>query len=308
MNNNTIEKEIKVCSVEGCGGKVLARSLCNKHYKKVWRKEKEVKYCEVRECNNKEFARGYCSKHYRINVRGKCKVDGCRDNVNSKGYCTKHYHRYRKYGDVTIVKSKKVIGICNAEGCSREIDSIGYCTKHYQRFLKHGTTSAEPLSRIMEHDGKCSVKGCDGEFWAKNLCKTHYNRQYKKSYMQTERGREILRNSVIRRRARKRNSPINDFNIKQWRECLNHFDNKCAYCGKQEEVLQREHVIPVSRGGSNTKTNIIPSCGSCNYSKGDKTIFEWYCTSENYSEERNNKILKYLGYKIHKQNIQMQLF
>lgn len=308
MNSNTGKKKVKVCSVADCETKMLAKGLCNKHYKKVWVKG-NTKLCGVKDCSNKHYARNYCSKHYRIHAREqRCKVDNCGDYVDTKGYCIKHYRRHFKHGDTTTVKSKKVVGVCGVEGCENEITSLGCCTKHYQRFMKNGDTSTVPFTRIMEHDGKCSIDGCSSEFFAKNLCRTHYNRKRKKEYLQTERGKEASRNNCQKRRALKRKSPFNDFSVGQWRKCLKHFESGCAYCGKKEKVLDQEHVIPISRGGSNTKTNVIPSCGSCNSSKGKKTIFEWYPTSPNYSSERKEKILKYLGYKVNENKIQMQLF
>ncbi len=47
----------------------------------------------------------------------------------------------------------------------------------------------------------------------------------------------------------------------------------CAYCGGLfgEANLEREHVIPVSRGGADTWTNVVSACRTCNQLKGAKT-------------------------------------
>src|SRR5712672_2699521 len=42
--------------------------------------------------------------------------------------------------------------------------------------------------------------------------------------------------------------------------------------GKQ---LQGDHVVPLSRGGSNALVNIATPCRPCNLSKGSKTAEEW---------------------------------
>ena len=60
--------------------------------------------------------------------------------------------------------------------------------------------------------------------------------------------------------------------------------------------LEQEHFIPLSKGGGYSMGNIIPACRACNASKSDKDFFEWYPEYKYYSEERENKILDFLGY------------
>lgn len=47
----------------------------------------------------------------------------------------------------------------------------------------------------------------------------------------------------------------------------------CAYCGSvfREAALEREHVIPTSRGGTDTWTNVVSACRACNQLKAAKT-------------------------------------
>lgn len=47
----------------------------------------------------------------------------------------------------------------------------------------------------------------------------------------------------------------------------------CAYCGGHfaEGKLEREHVLPLSRGGADTWTNVVTACRTCNQLKGAKT-------------------------------------
>lgn len=44
---------------------------------------------------------------------------------------------------------------------------------------------------------------------------------------------------------------------------------KCARCGSREN-LEYDHIVPVSKGGSNTERNIELLCQDCNRSKGNK--------------------------------------
>jgi len=47
----------------------------------------------------------------------------------------------------------------------------------------------------------------------------------------------------------------------------------CQYCGGTfaPAVLTFDHVMPRSRGGDTSWTNIVTSCGNCNRLKGDRT-------------------------------------
>jgi HNH endonuclease len=47
----------------------------------------------------------------------------------------------------------------------------------------------------------------------------------------------------------------------------------CAYCGEQfaERDLQCEHILPLSRGGAWSWTNLVAACGTCNGRKGART-------------------------------------
>ena len=98
-----------------------------------------------------------------------------------------------------------------------------------------------------------------------------------------------------RRRAKIRLLP-NSLTVEQWNEVKIYFHNECCYCGK-EQPLEQEHLIPISRGGEYTLNNIIASCRSCNASKSDKLIYDWYPNQPFYSKEREKAILTYLGYK-----------
>ena len=49
----------------------------------------------------------------------------------------------------------------------------------------------------------------------------------------------------------------------------------CIYCGKKKD-LTLEHILPRSRGGPDTTDNAVFVCKSCNSSKGNKRLYEWF--------------------------------
>jgi hypothetical protein len=59
-----------------------------------------------------------------------------------------------------------------------------------------------------------------------------------------------------------------------WAELVEKHGGKCASC-RGGKYLVIDHIIPLSRGGTNTKDNIQPLCVQCNSSKGNKLPEEW---------------------------------
>jgi hypothetical protein len=69
----------------------------------------------------------------------------------------------------------------------------------------------------------------------------------------------------------------------EWIAKMKQFGYRCAYCGmhrreqraRYKTDMEVDHVLPLSRGGSNHLWNIVPACKGCNSSKGDRHILEW---------------------------------
>lgn len=69
-------------------------------------------------------------------------------------------------------------------------------------------------------------------------------------------------------RARKLNV-VGLLNESEWGKVLRRHGYKCAICGNLEN-LSIDHIVPVSKGGTNTRDNIQPLCKSCNSRKGNR--------------------------------------
>lgn len=58
-----------------------------------------------------------------------------------------------------------------------------------------------------------------------------------------------------------------DLSEEQWGAIKRAYRHRCAYCSRRRPLTQ-DHVVPVSKGGRHTASNIVPACRSCNSSKG----------------------------------------
>jgi 5-methylcytosine-specific restriction endonuclease McrA len=126
-------------------------------------------------------------------------------------------------------------------------------------------------------------------------------KNYSKAYLKTDRGKQLCTLRKHKRKSRFK-KVIATLTITQWEMCKKHFDYKCAYCGAKD-LLEQEHFVPLSKGGEYTRKNIIPACKSCNASKNNKSFFDWYPNHKNYSNKREQIILKYLEYEDKTQQI-----
>lgn len=90
-------------------------------------------------------------------------------------------------------------------------------------------------------------------------------------------GWEKRQNSKLKKILRKRKSLRPSAEV--WRSIRTYIfgrdDYTCQYCGERGKKLECDHVIPISRGGSNEESNLVTACFSCNRSKRDKLVSEW---------------------------------
>jgi 5-methylcytosine-specific restriction endonuclease McrA len=79
---------------------------------------------------------------------------------------------------------------------------------------------------------------------------------------------------AARRRKRRMDRVLHDLTDEQW-AALKEAWAGCAYCGAVDKALQRDCVLPLSRGGRYTLSNIVPACDSCNASKCNDEVTSW---------------------------------
>lgn len=106
------------------------------------------------------------------------------------------------------------------------------------------------------------------------------NKEYKRKYTQENKEHIRLYNIAYRRkypdrialwkltRRIKLKGFEADLTEEQWCIIKNVFRQKCVYCGKRTRRLEKDHVVPLSKGGALTLSNIVPACHSCNSKKG----------------------------------------
>ena len=69
------------------------------------------------------------------------------------------------------------------------------------------------------------------------------------------------------------------YNIKEWhrlsRQIFERDGYTCKYCGLVGGILEVDHIIPFSKGGTDDLNNLTTSCRMCNRQKKDKSVEEF---------------------------------
>ena len=93
---------------------------------------------------------------------------------------------------------------------------------------------------------------------------------YEKKRNQTDKRRQQMRIKNYTRRALKKEG--GSFTVEEFYQKLVECNFRCHYCKIEltPENISRDHLIPLSKGGINIISNIVPCCMSCNSRKGIK--------------------------------------
>lgn len=99
-----------------------------------------------------------------------------------------------------------------------------------------------------------------------------------KQYSQTPAGKLAIRTSTINRRARKKKA-LGSHTSQEIQEQLARQKHKCYYCktklGSKRSSYHADHIVPLSKGGTNYIDNIVLACSTCNLKKSNKLLHEW---------------------------------
>lgn len=136
----------------------------------------------------------------------------------------------------------------------------------------------EVLKRAQENwrkNHKTEIEKYEREYRARRKKETReQSRERSKRYR--DKNRDKIRHRNSQRKYRERGAPGSHLRT-EWLEKCNLLGWSCSYCDTplDTKTVTKDHVTPISRGGSNDIDNVVPCCSSCNSRKKDKTIEEF---------------------------------
>ena len=171
---------------------------------------------------------------------------------------------------------------CKACGESKSLESFYAHPK-----MKDGRLNfCIPCFRARENkrraDDPEAIRSRDRAYWAANPDKKRAkDRRYKEQHRA-----EAVANATAWARAHPDRYKENMFasyvrqhggipvcTIEQWQAKLAEYGGKCAECGSVKNIT-RDHIVPLSRGGTDDIANIQPLCRGCNTRKANRMRVE----------------------------------
>lgn len=142
---------------------------------------------------------------------------------------------------------------------------------------RHAANAARWSKKNPEYGRAMAKQYRDAHKGDPELAEKERERQRKKwdlvdRYRPRKRNPETRKAAYHRYRSRLKNAE-GKFTAAEWISCKEAHGNVCANCGEAKKLCA-DHIIPISKGGSNYITNIQPLCFSCNSRKRDKMPHE----------------------------------
>ena len=257
----------RTCSVDGCERPPLARGWCRMHYKR-WRKRGDLGGSEPMKVTGKRTADGQCS------------IDGCTKAFEAKSLCSMHYQRLRTSGSVEDPRLMRLPVQCAIDECESPVVARGWCGRHYQRWCKHGdplVADPRPMKNCpggMSWCSRCEIYKPAGAFYRGKRISSRCRACILSDPI------AVTSRTAARRRRRARlatvaSEPYADAEIADrdgWTCQLCHKRIGRSYRYPHPRSLSIDHIVPISKGGDDVKSNVQAAHLRCNIAKHNRGV------------------------------------
>jgi len=257
-------------------------TLAKKEYSRVKRaKALEEQLAKVdKECSKCNIVKPITHFHWDSSRRDNHSVycNQCIKGIN-KTYNDKHVDNikarnkiYRESHATEIAEKSKIYNIKNKDKLSE---------KHKAYYKKNKESI---LAKNKDNYYNASPEDIE----ARRIKKRKYNdikpnsvrdrkKAYDKTYFQSVNGKDTIRRSTHKRRAKILSSEDGSITRCTLDTLLKKQCNLCYYCGctldnNIPRSIHLDHYIPLSKGGTHTLSNVVWSCASCNLKKSNKLV------------------------------------
>lgn len=164
--------------------------------------------------------------------------------------------------------SKKRCALSRKNNRKEKVCSVCKITFYtgYEQQHRCDTCTYKPL---VKESKQCLI--CKNEFLAIRKKQKHCSRKCYGKYFYTIRNIE-KRRFYSRTREAKEKGANGKYSLLEWKNLKKRYNYRCPACDKVEPDIKLtiDHIVPISKGGSNNIENIQPLCKICNIIKGNR--------------------------------------
>ena len=253
------------CGFRDCTEPVRRNGMCASHSHRMFVSGSCGRPCKT--CGREiPLSAGVGQRYCSPECKPRCTFDGCSEPCVGRGLCKEHYRRLNHNGSASrrcltcgaefpIGKTRgrkycsdACVPRCIAPGCSDLVEGAEFCPRHLLIVKRTG--------KLPSYDYECVE------------CGTFVERSYGERSIKP--GRKWCPDCQAKR-----------FRSHRWfrEQLLERAHVECGICGGQIDLsleyphpqsLQVDHIVPLARGGSNSKRNLQPAHQICNYKKGSR--------------------------------------
>ena len=210
---------------------------------------------QCRDCNReieKIGTRIYCTECAKIRKR-----------INKKNYYLTHYDKLRESHSEYYRKHRE-----EAREYNRQY-FLAHREKHREDSKRWKKEHPETIRRLELNWSKANPEKRK-EIVKRSRAK--YPERCKKSRREWNKANpEKIAIANARRNSRMKNAP-GSFTSDELKAKFKEYGNKCAHCNTVEKKLTIDHIVPLTKNGTNYIINIQPLCMDCNRKKSNKFI------------------------------------
>lgn len=201
-----------------------------------------------------------CPECVNVGAWKACTVDDCQSASRSAfaTLCEMHYGRIRRSGTLDARECLEEMGECYQ--CHVGLESGTFCSlRCYTRHRRNIDESEIMNCNFCQKEMPRSQFRADKKFCSVNCAsrKRYHDSEDKDKYFATS-----------RKSRAKRKGAEGSFTTEEWKSLCDYWDWTCLRCGRCDVKMSVDHVIPLSKGGTNYISNIQPLCLKCNLEKG----------------------------------------